>query len=346
MIKSILGLLVAIAAFLLTSGFQQTAKRNPAHAWIQFQSKEGAFSILMPKQPIRQTEQVETASGIIESNLFKATFDRVSYQIGYFDLAFTPSEDDQINKVLDGGRDGGLASAKGQLISETHITLDGYLGREIKAKLPNGFLISRFYLVKQRMYGTVVETRGGEIDSATATIFLDSFKLITTRSSAEQAGWVEFSSVEGGFTVWMPGKPVEEAPPLASQEALQKIGASVHIFLHTTPKRIVFLASYSDLEGDYKAPKANKDYLDGVRSGQLSAVKDSKLLSEKMIWIEGHPGREFLIKTPIGITRSRVCLVGNRSYQLLFITPLNIQDKINMGEMFLDSFKLVKRQKV
>ncbi|HEX5734133.1 MAG TPA: hypothetical protein VF131_14970 [Blastocatellia bacterium] len=170
-------------------------------------------------------------------------------------------------------------------------------------------------------------------------------KLARIKSPAELAGWVEFSSVEGGFTVWMPGKPVEPPIPQAAQEAFKKAGASPRVFMHATPKRVGFLVSYSDIELDFSIPKAKEDFLDGVRNGQIMASKGSKLLSEKAIRLDGHPGREFVKKTPTIITKTRAYVVGNRSYILSFITPLNIQDKKNDCEKFFDSFKLVNRQK-
>ena len=143
MVKRMQGPLIAIAALLLTGGFHQAPKRNTARPWVEFHSKEGAFSILLPQQPTRKADRTETASGMIESVLFTAQSDRITYQIGYFDLPTAPSGDDQINETLDRGRDGGLANSKGELISETPITLDGHLGREIKAKLPDRFLLSQ-----------------------------------------------------------------------------------------------------------------------------------------------------------------------------------------------------------
>ncbi|HET8675921.1 MAG TPA: hypothetical protein VFO63_09055 [Blastocatellia bacterium] len=335
--------LIAIAALLLTGGFQLAPKRTAAQPWVEFHSKEGAFSILMPQQPTRKADRTETASGTIESVLFTANSDRTSYQIGYFDLPFAPSEDDQINKALDRGRDGGLANSKGELISETPITLDGHLGREIKAKLLDGFLVSRVYLVKQRLYAIIILMRG-EVASADTTHFLDSFRLAKIKSRAELAGWVEFSSVEGGFTVWMPEKPVEEPIPEETLETLQKAGMSMQMFIHVTPKGPGFTVIYSDIEGDFSDPKEKEEFLDGVRSGQVNE-KGSKLLSEKAIWLDSHPGREFMTRTPTTIIRTRAYVVGNRSYQIIFITPLNVRDKKNDCETFFDSFKLVNRQK-
>ena len=343
MTKRILGLLSAIAAFLLASGFQQPAMRPPAQSWTQFQSKEGGFSILMPGQPTRKVVHIETAAGTMDSIMFKADIDSASYQVAYFDIMFAPSGDDLINKLLDGARDGGLGETKSQLVGETQITLDGFLGREIKAKSPKGFIISRLYMVKDRLYGTIIEGLE-KIDSPAAIKFLDSFKLVKIISPVEEAGWVEFSSVEGGFSVWMPGKPFEQPVPEDFQKTLEKAGISMRMFMYVMPKGDVFMAGYSDLEGGYSGPDWQKQFLDGVRNGMVSKSK-GKLLSEKPIAAAGYHSREFIIEVPTGIIRNRTYVIGNRSYQLHCHTPLKVQDKTKTCDMFFDSFRLVNRQK-
>lgn len=342
MTKRILRLLIVIAALLLTSGFQQTAKRTTARPWIEFSPRDGGFSILMPRQPTRETEQVETHRGMMETVLFSVKTNTANYWLVYYELPLLLSGEDDINLGLDSARNKALEN--GELISETRITLDGYLGREIKARKPDCFYIIRMYLVNQRLYMASVVTIKGIVPADTIR-FLDSFKLARIKSPAELAGWGEFSSAEGGFTVWMPGKPVESPIPEAARQAFQNAGASMRLFMHATPKRVVYMASYSDIELDYSDPKAKEDFFEGIRNGQMMASKGGELPSEKVIWLDGHPGREFVIKTPTAIAKIRVYLVGNRFYVIYFITPLNIQDRTNDCQMFFDSFKLVNRQK-
>lgn len=80
---------------------------------------------------------------------------------------------------------------------------------------------------------------------------------------------------------------------------------------------------------------------------QNSAVKgfDGKLLSERSISLNGHPGRELEIKvsdnSDTAIARLRICLVGNRLYYIYTLAPEDRASSPSV-EKFLNSFKLVR----
>ena len=58
--------------------------------------------------------------------------------------------------MLDRGREGGIASSGGELVSETEIKLNGYFGREWNMKLPGGLTATaRAYWVKRRLLQTI-----------------------------------------------------------------------------------------------------------------------------------------------------------------------------------------------
>lgn len=338
MIKRVSGLLMTIGLFLLASGFQQSANRDSAQSWVEVQSKEGAFSILMPHQPARQSDSTKTAAGTIDMVMFTVSTDSAFYAIIYSDFPFVPSTAEEANKRLDSGRDGGLARSKGKLVSETRITLDGYLGREIKAKLDEGFLVARIFSVKQRLYQMLVAGTEAEVSSANVTRFFNSFKLTADNSPLNQADWLEFAAPEGGFTILMPGKPEKETVPVT----IPGEQTSMYFYSFTSPEGTVYIASYSDMKLDLQGEDKVKMFLDGVREGQIKSNKANKLLGEKSITLGAYRGREFTIESPAGITTSRVYLVGNRVYQLFFVKPAGYQDGAKSGQRFLDSFKLTK----
>ena len=335
MVKRFFGLLVTVSAFLLATGFHP----KPAQSWIEFNSKEGGFSILMPHKPARQNSPTSTDVGTVDIVIFTATTDGAFYGVIYSDFPSVPSNDVEINKRLDKGRDGGIAQAKGKLVSETRITLDGFLGREIKAKLDEGYLLARVYSVKQRVYQIIMAGNEADLASENAKRFFNSFKLVKETPPADQPDWVEFSSAEGGFTVSMPGRPDKESVPVNTPGEK----TSMYFFSHATPEGLAYVASYADMKLDLGTASKVTMFLDGVRQGQLQTNKASKLISEQAITFEGHPGREFLIETPTGISMSRVYLIGNRVYQLFFVKPSGYQDTEKRGQRFLDSFKLTKR---
>jgi hypothetical protein len=170
MVKRASGLLVIIGLF----SFAQSTR---AQSWIEFQSKEGAFSILMPHQPARQSEPARTDAGPVDTIMYAAGTDTTSYVVIYSDFPFAPSSAEETNKRLDKGRDGGLARTKGKLVSESRIMLDGHLGREIKVRLDEGFLLVRIYAVNERVYQIIIAGTEAAIASPDAARFFNSFKL-------------------------------------------------------------------------------------------------------------------------------------------------------------------------
>jgi hypothetical protein len=335
MVKRLFGLIVTVGAFLLAGGSQPAS----AQSWTEFHSKEGAFSILMPSKPARQNNPTSTPIGTIDIVMFTASTDSAFYAVTYSDFPSAPSDDDEANRRLDSGRDGGVAQAKGKLISETRITLDGFLGREIKAKVEGGYLLARVYSVKQRVYQIIMAGSEAEIASQHAIRFFNSFKLVKDGPTAQQPDWVEFSSAEGGFTVWMPGTPNKQVEP--TDILGEKI--PIHFFSHMTQEETVYIASYVDLRLDLDGENKMKLFLDGVRDGQVNSDKPGKLVDERAISLGGHPGREFLIESPEDVTTSRIYMVGSRLYQLFFVTPPGFKDSEKRGQRFFDSFKLTKR---
>jgi hypothetical protein len=329
---------MTIGLFLSASGFQQSPSRTRSRPWIKFESKEGAFSVLMPEQPVRESQQVQRPIGTIESVSFKTLTLLVSYQVSYVDLTYTPSGSDEIDKVLDNARDGGLAMAKAKLISETRITLDNHPGREVKAKLPDGSLICRFYLVGPRIYIILIAAILG-VPSADVARFFNSFKLIPDKPVANQPDWLEFAVPEGGFTILMPGKPDKQTIPVT----IPGEETSMYLYSFKSPEGAAFIASYSDMKLDLDGENKVKSFLDGVMVGQVKSNEANMLLTERLISLGGYRGREFTIKTPAGINTCRVYLVGNRVYQIFFVKPDGYRDGEKSGPRFLDSFKLTKR---
>jgi hypothetical protein len=81
---------------------------------------------------------------MLASRQFKCTTATFLAQLEYTDLP--PSEVD-LRTLLDGIRDGGLRSLKGQLVSEREIQVDGHPGRDLMVKSPSGLLMATRSLV-------------------------------------------------------------------------------------------------------------------------------------------------------------------------------------------------------
>lgn len=123
-----------------------------ATRWIKYDSAEGRYSILLPKEPELDTQDAQNSDGVQFKQHLASVSDGTSfYMISYFDYA------PQINYSFDKGRDGMVAAVKGQLLSESNISLGVHAGRELKVSATDSqgtdFIIhARFYDVNRRIY--------------------------------------------------------------------------------------------------------------------------------------------------------------------------------------------------
>jgi len=166
-----------------------------------------------------------------------------------------------------------------------------------------------------------------------------------------ESAWKELSSAEGGFSVLMPGIPVQKVDEVETRRGrITVVG-----FMLETDSAIYF-ASYSDLGVDSANPEDVKRLLDGGRDGMLSD-KSLKLIAEKDITFGENPGREWLTENPDVTSLRHAYLVRGRMYQLViamsptlaFKTPNaspNPDDRSNFFQLassrFFDSFRLIE----
>jgi len=156
--------------------------------WEKYTSQEGGFSILMPGTPGEKIQKVDMKIGekYVKINMYMFLLQRpgFSYMVVYNDMPQWNPED--VDFILDSGRDRGIVSLKGKLLKEKDIWIDGHPGREIKIVGADGFIyFSRMYLVKYRFYQVSVTTLGEDASSPNVARFLNSFKLITPEEVEE-----------------------------------------------------------------------------------------------------------------------------------------------------------------
>jgi hypothetical protein len=142
----------------------------------EYSSSAGKFKVQMPGDPRAQgNETSETA-----------TFSRPNgeYRASFMELSIADHESvEQVEKLLDQFRDGGLRGVDGKLTAEKKIKLaDKHPGREVRADVvgergKKGIMRARIYLVGKRLYSVMVVGTSEVADSAGATRFLDSFQL-------------------------------------------------------------------------------------------------------------------------------------------------------------------------
>jgi hypothetical protein len=137
--------------------------------------------------------------------------------------------------------------------------------------------------------------------------------------------WARFEAA--GFSVLMPGKPVENGRHAATY--------TLHSFA-VTIGRGTYVTSYSDYAAGIKldpisALTANRD--------KFNKGLQAKLLSSRNITLGEHSGLEFTSETPAANVKSQLFLVGNRMYQTATFVFKDVDETRNV-DRFFDSFEL------
>jgi hypothetical protein len=146
--------------------------------WQNFSPAGGRFSISVPAQPIQSKQVVNTAAGQLETQIYQVDRKIIAYTMMYVDYPASVVEQLEPQTMFNNARDYMLKSQNGQLLGERNVALGDYPGRELKVKFPNGILaIARMYLVKGRLYQTIVTAKPGLDTTANVNRFLDSMKL-------------------------------------------------------------------------------------------------------------------------------------------------------------------------
>jgi len=147
-----------------------------------FVSKEGGYSVTMPGKPRHQNQTIQTPIGALEMHTEVLEGPEIAYFVMYYDYPADLIAKADPKATLENGQKGAITNAKGTLIEEEVIELDGHPGRAFlyampEGDIPDGMGKSRHFLVKNRFYQVMaVGTRAKVRDKATDR-FLESFKL-------------------------------------------------------------------------------------------------------------------------------------------------------------------------
>jgi hypothetical protein len=151
--------------------------------WVKYDSSEGRYSVLLPRQPKIATQEAATAEGEKFSQYTASSSDASAvFLVGYFD--YVPGTTFSLDKA----RDGMVQAVKGTLVSEGPISLSGSPGRELKVSATGAdgveYLVqARFYDMGKRVYVLQFIIAKAADDSASATKaakYFDSFKVVKT----------------------------------------------------------------------------------------------------------------------------------------------------------------------
>jgi hypothetical protein len=149
--------------------------------------------------------------------------------------------------------------------------------------------------------------------------------------------WKPFVPKGGGFSVLLPLTPTEHKQRLKTSAG----PITVTLFIADEKKiECTFVVGYSQYPEGSIGPRTAEKRLDNARDGAVASAK-GKLKSEKVITLDGHPGRELEIESAKGMVRTRLVAVKNRLYQTMVVGSASLV-RGKEAEHFLKSFKLSK----
>jgi hypothetical protein len=139
----------------------------------EFRCAGGRFTVQMPGTPKEQQQEV---SGIMLKSYSVENWSG-AYAVAYADIPHSFGElGSKMTAMLDGAENGMVKNVNAKLLRSSEIKLaNKFVGREVKAELPNkGLVLARIFIINRRLYQVVVTGTREWVASADATKFLDS----------------------------------------------------------------------------------------------------------------------------------------------------------------------------
>ncbi len=168
--------IIFLISLLAIAACSQKAPAPPT----KFSPPDNSFSVLMHGTPTVKVLEANQAANFKGGNSYDLHADGRLYLVAYFDYFISPPG--MHSDSLDRFRDTYVKGAKGQLVSEESIMLDGNTGREFIMTNPMGTSTRvRIFIKEKRAYVAAVEVQTDADARAPAVIdFLDSFHIAET----------------------------------------------------------------------------------------------------------------------------------------------------------------------
>ncbi len=151
------------------------------------------------------------------------------------------------------------------------------------------------------------------------------------------ATFVPYENTQYGFSAMLPGQPVyeeQEIPTLIGPIKAHKFGAGEGI--------TQYMLVVSDYPPELMKLSDAKTLLEGARDGAVGNT-GGKLLEDKEITVDGHPGRQFKLEIPPGLKLSgRIVMAESRLYQVMAIGLGDSLPQTTVDQYFA-SFKIGKQ---
>ena len=353
--KYLTGALFILGALLLAackSSATPAPTPTPPPTWQEFQSEDGHYRVMFPGQPVTGPAPLPVLGNGMNLHGTQTKYQGMLFFVAQADApaeVLAADDPDVFHKTW---LDAAQTVFKGRLISTAPLELDGHIGQEYTMEVPDslrtpggGVLRVREYLVNERIY--VVAHLGTKRDSIVSDVhkFLDSFQiLIVPTPEPTSNAWPVFNSLDGRFSVRLPGKPMKK------HEYLPFPRFELNQFVFTTPYQdSVLMVEYGDLPANlppFDPAELLAEYRDALAKLSGGTVKGSELIQ-----LGDYPGLDYVIvlpkskKNPQGIVgHARVYLIDGRAYALEYVARPSMANAPEVKQFF-ESFQVTPKAK-
>ncbi len=331
--------ILPLVALALSISAQPLAKTP----WQEFTSEKENFKVLLPAKPLVSAETVESEIGRIPIRNFAAQAIPHYFTVMVAEYPMSFDTEEAAKSVVEAGVGAMISKMKLEKVSQKEFAFDKYHGLEVRAQIMTGVMTMRAFVVKNRMYmlfALVDNTSLKSPDPVEVKRFFDSFNFIKSPDSIavvappvsgigaekeddpdlsellnQPVSWRDFRQPEYGFTVRFPREPKKETVKINPNDPR----LDMHNWIAVGENGLVYQMAFQQLlavpENDYNA----RIYIENLRDGLVKGI-GGKIVSERQIAYNGHPGREFKITSDKVEGFGRLYLVGSRVYILCIIS--------------------------
>ena len=155
----------------------------------KFSPPGAGFSVLLPGKPKTEVQDLDTEIGKVTNHMYLVDAPGVSYAVMYAEFPAPITDPEVARAMFDNARILAVAAVRGDVKSESEITLSGYPGRELLVSMPGGLgmLRARMYMVEQFFYQAITlsapESKAETLKLREAEVkkFFDSFTLVADK---------------------------------------------------------------------------------------------------------------------------------------------------------------------
>ncbi|HET9404137.1 MAG TPA: hypothetical protein VFO57_06120 [Burkholderiales bacterium] len=171
--------LAGLCLWLAAAGTVSQAGAPPG--WKEVAIPAGRFKVLMPGAPKTSRQTIRTDIGNVAATRYTVTDNaNVTYDVLFNEYPAAGVAKVNPQKLLDSARDGLLYQTKGKMVSEKHITLSGFPGREQIIMSGEGTHYRvRLAWAGNRLYQVMAVSPGKPRPDA--ELFFDSFQIVGKR---------------------------------------------------------------------------------------------------------------------------------------------------------------------